>query len=186
MFYVLYFVLLFMYSTLFQPRLFLKGFINKVELSFHSAWRCWDALYHRSYITLHLAICVSLFFCVSLWASGQGISNEEDFSWHIYSHWSVPHKWYHIACAFTSSLYSISLLSVIKPTVVVSSVNLIMVLELCRRGLSKQSYSVPVFRVSKEEVRSLTLTALGLTVRKLKINLQMAQGHKAWTQAFEE
>jgi len=33
MFYVLYFVLLFMYITLFQPRLFLKGFINKVELS---------------------------------------------------------------------------------------------------------------------------------------------------------
>ena len=54
--------------------------------------RCWEALYHRNSITLHLAMCVSLFFCVSLWASGQGISNEEEFSWHIYSHWFVPHK----------------------------------------------------------------------------------------------
>ena len=46
-------------------------------------------------------------------------------------------SWYHTARSLNSSLKVVSLLSVIRPSTVVSSANLMMVLELCR---AKQSW----------------------------------------------
>ena len=81
--------------------------------------------------------------------------------------------------AFTSSLQAISLLLLLKPTTVVSSLNLMIELEACmatqswvnreyRRGLSTHPCEALVLRISKVEMLFPTYTIWGWPVGKFR------------------